>query len=371
MVIAIASPDPIDLTAFRRYRNDPALYQYVNDAQRRYLGGVKHIIDRITQEILYAVDSPYDYDVAFYSVTGSGRYFASSYCDAAFGYMYPGSRFYRAYSTWGSPLGDWDDCYGSRYYGYYAYCSAWRSFYGAFDSNWCRLGNPFLPTMPGPVAGGPQPQPRPNTDMIDTIMSRPVDSYPLIDRKGEPTTNGTTHVVVMQPVREPPNGTRWLSDDEADAISLPARFRREPGDPTRSGRGGRINTRDEGYTRSPGSGLRVSDPNMGDRPPARAPGSAFMPPVREAPRPTVWRDNRRDDSNPAPQRWERPRVSEPRSPSRDSDSRIDRSSTPSGGSSSPSPSTGASTVAPRTDASVTKTDSKASDSKTTGQRKPE
>ncbi|MGQ0639169.1 MAG: DUF4384 domain-containing protein [Gemmatimonadaceae bacterium] len=370
MVIAIASSDPIDLSTFRRYRNDQAYYRYAS-VQRPYIGGVKSVVDRVTQEILYAINSPYDYDIAFYSVTGHSFY-ASAYCDNHFTY-FGGVRYPRAYGDWGSAYGysGFDDCYrSSLYHGYLAYCSAWYAFSGFSDSNWCRFGNPFWPSTPGPIAGGPQPQPRPNTDMIDTIMSRPVDKYPIIDRNTEQPSTGTTRVITMEPVRHAPNGTRWLPEDDSHAISIPSRFRREPGDPGRQG--GRINTREEGFTRSPGTGIRVSDPSAGNRPtpPERSPGNAVMPPVREVPHPTTWRDGDRDGSNhAAPQRWLRPSTSEPRSarPSSGSD-RIDRGSTPAGTS---SPSTGGATVTPRTDASVTKTETKAPDAKSTGERKPQ
>jgi hypothetical protein len=377
MVLAIASSDPIDLTAFRRYRNDVTYHRY-DHLRQPYVGGVKSIVNRITQEILYAADSPYDYDIAFYSVGGNRFFAASAYCDAYYTY-YGGARFRRTYGynhlVAGYGYGDWSDCYGSSFYGgYLAYCSAWHAFsyFSSFD--WCRFGNPFWPSTPGPIAGGPQQpqQPRPNTDMIDTIMSRPIDGYPVIDRKADQASNGTTHVVTMEPVRDAPNGTRWLPDDETDAISIPARFRRDRIDDGR--RTGPINTRDEGFTRGAGGGLRVDDK------PDRSPGSAFMPPVREAPRPMVWRDHSRDadrgTSHTASQSWERPTMYEgPRSPSRaGDDSRIDRGSTSTGSSSGGAASPPA-TMTPRTDASVTRTEgatSKASDAKSSGssERKP-
>ena len=377
MVIAVASPDPIELSAFRRYRNDQNFYHYA-DLQRPYTGGVGSIVDRLSQEILYALDSPYDFDVAFYSSSGGNRY--SAYCTGYYRYPRWGWSTYSAWFAGSLPsLGYLDDCYNRGYYGgYLAYCSAWNAFYGYFDSQWCRFGNPWWHAAPGPIAGTPPPQPRPsNADMIDTVMSRPValerNNGDQSAGSGTSGGNGTTKVVVMEPVRDPPNGTRWLPADENEAISLPARFRREPGEPSRSGGG--FNTRDEGFARSPGTGIRADDPRD-DSKPGRTPGTAFMPPVREPPRPvTVWRDTDRSNggsSYSAPQRWERPTSAEPREPSRSAD-RIDRGST-STGSSSPSAGSGSATVAPRTDASVTKTDagsSKASDAKTTGERKPQ
>ena len=374
MVIAIASPDPIDLSAFRRYRNDANFYHYAN-LQQPYVGGVTSIVDRLSQELLYAPDSPYDFDVAFYSSSGGSRY--SALCSGYSRYPRWG---WTTYSAWfaGSPsLGYLDDCYNRGYYGgYLAYCSAWHVFYGYFDSQWCRFGNPWWQSTPGPIAGTPQPQPRPsNADMIDTIMSRPV----ALERNGDQSAsggtsggNGSTKVVIMEPVRDPPNGTLGVTADENDAISLPARVRREPAEPTRGGVG--FNTREEGFARSPGSGIRADDPRD-DSKPGRTPGTAFMPPVREPPRPvTVWRDTDRGNggsSYSAPQRWERPTMSQPTHPGGGSSSgHIDRGST-STGTSSPA-STGA-TVTPRTDASVTKSDggTKASDAKTTGERKPQ
>ncbi|MGH7713209.1 MAG: DUF4384 domain-containing protein [Gemmatimonadaceae bacterium] len=363
MVIAIASSDPIDLSAFRRYRNDPAYYHYVS-AQRPYHGGVKSILNRLTQEVLYAPDSPYDYDVAFYSVAGRSFYTNAAYTSCQYDYFgYPTSRYYRSYSAWhmGSPLGEWDDCYGSTFF---SYCSTWSVFYGGFPA-WChRLGFPEQPS--GPIAGGPQPgQPKPYVDMIDSIMARPVDKYPVNDGKTEQgaATGGTTHTVVMEPVREAPNGTRWLSDDENDAVSVPPRFRRENADQPRQG--GRFTTRDEGFTRGPGTGIRVADPRAGDQPPERAPGSAFMPPVREPPRPVaIWRDNNNNDrgvTHSSP-RWERPVSSEPRSPS------VDRGSTSAGSGSSSSPAPAVMT--PRTDASVSKTSETKTETKPPPERKP-
>jgi hypothetical protein len=374
MVIAIASPDPIELSAFRRYRNDQNFYHYA-DLQRPYTGGVGSIVDRLSQEILYASDSPYDFDVAFYSSTGGSRY--SAFCSGYYRYPRWG---WTTYSAWFagsiSSLGYLNDCDNRGYYGgYLAYCSAWYGFYGYFDSQWCRFGNPWWQSAPGPIAGTPQPQPRPsNADMIDTIMSRPValerNSGDQSAGSGTSGGNGTTKVVIMEPVRDGPNGTRWLTADENEAISLPARFRRESTEPSRGGVG--FNTRDEGFVRSPGSGVRVDDP--ADTKPGRTPGTVFMPPVREPPRPlTVSRDNDRDRAGSrASPRWERPTLSQPTHPG-GSSGQIDRGST-STGSSSPSTGSAAPTVTPRTDASVTKTDggsSKASDTKTTGERKPQ
>lgn len=372
MVIAIASPDPIDLSAYVRYRNDQTYWRYVS-GQRPYYGGVRRVLDRITQEVLYAPDSPYDYDIAFYSVAGRSFFSNASYAECQYEHLSYPTAYYRSYLSWprGSMVRDWDDCSGGSFYrNHWIYCASWAAVNSGAGSAWCQFWNPNWPVPP--IAGTPQPQPpRPNTDMIDTIMSRPVDKYPLIDRKAEPTTpNGTTHTVYMEPVRETTGGTRWIPEDD-DAISIP-RLRRSANGGRDQPRGGdRISTRDEGFTRSPGTNIRTTDPRAGDQPPDRSPGGAFMPPVRQAPRPEpVWRDNDRPDRGgngyTPPQRWERPVSSEPRNPSSDG-GRVDRGSTSSG---TASPSGAGAAVTPKTEPPKTEPPSKAPDAKASGERKP-
>lgn len=355
MVIAIASHDPIDLSAYRRYRNDQSFWHYAG-GQRPYYGGVRRVLDRITQEVLYAPDSPYDYDIAFYSVAGRGFYSnASFYASCQYDFIgYPGL-YNRSHTWWGaSGFSGWvDDCYGSAFSrAYLAYCASWVVSTGYIH---CPSWNPSWPVPP--VAGTPQPQPpKPNTGMIDTIISRPVAQ--------QPTTNGTTHIVRMEPVRDPPNVTRWLPESENDAISIP-RLRRGANEGREQSRGGdRINTRDEGFTRSPGTTIRTADPRAGDPPPDR--GTTYMPPVRHAPREPMWRDNDRPDRGATPpQRWERPASSEPGEPRHrpSAGSGVDRGSTTG---------TGGAVMTPRTDASVSKTsETKTSETKPPPERKPQ
>jgi len=356
MVIAIASYDPIDLTAFRRYRNDITYYRNVS-GQRPYLGGVRHIVDRITQDILYSPESDFDYDVAFYNVSGHGRY-ANASCN----YRWFGASPYvtRAYVSWvtGSPYGYWDDCFGGFYSLYIFGCASWTVLYTGYvhcrdywDRNW---------PVP-PVSGQPQPEPpKVNISMIDSIIARPVDTYPLLDRKPEPTApNGTTHIVTMEPLRDGPNVTRWMSDNENDAISIP-HLRRGSEDLRDQSRIGRSNTRDEGFIRSPGTGIRFDEPRPGDAP-DRNGGMITMPPVREPPRPEpVWRDDR--GGTMVTPRWDRPVTS----------GTIDRGTTTGGA----SPSSGAVSSpapppapAPTPPAKVTETKT-GTDAKAQAERKP-
>lgn len=324
MVIAVASYDPIDLTAFRRYRNDISYYRNVM-YQRPYIGGVRHIVDRISQEILYSPESEFDYDVAFYNVSGRG-----AFSNASCGTPLFGNRSYatRSYVSWvtGSQYGYWDDCYSGFYSLYLLSCSSWTVLYSGYvhcrnswDRNW---------PVP-PVSGQPQPEPpKVNISMIDSIIGRPVERYPLLDRKPEPTTpNGTTHVVTMEPVRDGPNVTRWVSDNESDAISIP--HLRGNTDLRDQSRIGRANTRDEGFVRSPGTGIRFDEPRPGDAP-DRNGGMITMPPVREPPRPQpVWDTDRGTTMTP---RWDRPVPS----------TSVDRGTSTGGA----SPSTGASVSSP-------------------------
>ena len=301
MVIAIASYDPIDLTAYKRYRNSVSYYRNV-DFQRPYIGGVRNIVDRISQEILYSSESDFDFDVAFYNVAGRG-----AYTNASCGYSQLGNRHYLspAYVSWvtGSPYGYWDDCY-SGFYSLYLYsCASWSLLSSGYvycrnywDHNW---------PVP-PVTGQPQPEPpKVNITMIDSLIGRPVERYPLLDRKPEPTTpNGTTHIVTMEPARDGPNVTRWMSDNENDAISIP--HLRGNTDLRDRSRIGKANTRDEGFVRSPGTGIRFDEPRPGDAP-DRNGGMITMPPVREPPRPEpVWQTDRGTTMTP---RWDRPTPS--------------------------------------------------------------
>jgi len=356
MVIAVASYDPIDLTAFRRYRNDISYYRNVL-YQRPYIGGVRHIVDRISQEILYSPESEFDYDVAFYNVSGRGPFSNASCSNYTF---YPSHRYVaRSYVSWvtGSPLGYFDDCYAGFYSLYLLSCSSWTVLYNGYvhcrnswDRNW---------PVP-PVSGQPQPQPpKVNISMIDSIIGRPVERYPLLDRKPEPTTpNGTTHVLTMEPVRDGPNVTRWVSDNENDAISIP--HLRRGGEDLRNP--GRVNSRDEGFIRSPGTGIRFDEPRPGNAP-DRNGGMITMPPTREPPRPEpVWRDT--DRGTTMTPRWDRPVPS----------SSVDRGTSTGGA----SPSTGASVSSPPPAptppstppaAKVTETKS-GSDAKAQAERKP-
>jgi hypothetical protein len=362
MVIAIASHDPIDLTQFRRYWNDASFYRNVS-SQRPYLGGVRYIVDRLAQEVLFEPDTPFDYDVAFYSVGGGVISHATAQScsyDLDYGYR----RSYAAYiSSYRYDIWN-DDCLSALYSYYWAHCAAWSAFgYPGAYPGWCRTWWPARPGMP-PVAGGPAPeQPGVNTGMIDSVMSRPVDTYPVFQRSPEtPTTSGTTKVITMEPVREAPNGTQWLSDDATDAISIP-RLRRDAG--TSRSTGGRVSTANEGFIRSPGTGIRVDEPRGGN-PPSYSPGMVYMPPVRESPRPErIWRDTERDRNQGyvGTQRWDRPTYS-PTQPGTGS-SRIDRGHT-SGGTPS-SQAGGSATVTPRTDATVTKVTESSSSS---GKEKP-
>lgn len=110
MVIALASPDPIDLSALKKYRNENA-YNYRAAYQQPYQGAVKNIVDRITQEVLYAPDSPFDFDVAFYTSQGATNRHGYA-CDAFYGGAYGSYRRPR-YATYliSSALGVWDDCF--------------------------------------------------------------------------------------------------------------------------------------------------------------------------------------------------------------------------------------------------------------------
>lgn len=312
MVVAIASYDPIDLTEFRRYRNDAYYYRNVT-SQRPYIGGVRHTVDRIVHEILYSPESDYDYDVAFYSVTGRGLYSHANCSYNLFGTRHHATRSYVSWVT-GSPYSYWDDCYGGFYTLYLYSCSSWALLYSGYvycrnfwDHNW---------PVP-PVAGPAQPEPpKVNISMIDSIMNRPVDKYPLLDRKPEPTTpNGTTHIVTIEPVRDGPNVTRWMSDNENDAISIP-HLRRGSEDVREQSKIGRMNSRDEGFIRSPGMGIRTDEPRPGA--PDRNGGVITLPPVREPPREPVWRDDR--SGTTMTPRWERPVPS----------GSIDRGTTPAG-----------------------------------------
>lgn len=361
MVIAIVSPDPIDLSAFRRYRNDYTYYQNASH-QRPYFGSVRHVLERITQEVLYDPDTPYDFDVAFYSVAGRSFFSNASYASCQYDFI--GSPGQRAYSSWHvSRLSGWeDDCYGNPFSrAYFAYCASWAAYSGyALCPSW----NPSWPVPP--VGGTPQPQaPKPGITMIDSIMARPVDKYPLLDRKSEPTTpNGQTVTVYMEPVREAPGGTRWISENEDDAISIP-RLRRASSEGRDASRGGdRITTRDEGFTRSPGTNIRTNDPRAGDQPPDRSGGTVFMPPVRQSPRPEpVWRDNAGPDRVGPAQRWERPVSADPRSPGSSAGSgHIDHGSSSSG---TAPPSGAGAAVTPKTEPP-----SKAPDAKAPPERKP-
>ena len=349
MVIAVASYDPIDLTAFRRYRNDVSYYRNVL-YQRPYVGGVRHIVDRISQEILYSPESEFDYDVAFYNVSGRGSFTSASCNDLLFARRHAVSRSYISWVT-GSPNGYWDDCYSGFYSLYLLSCSSWTALYSGYvhcrnywDRNW---------PVP-PVSGQPQPEPpKVNITMIDSIIGRPVERYPLLDRKPEPTTpNGTTKVVTMEPVRDAPNVTRWVSDNENDAISIP--HLRGNTDLRDQSRIGKANTRDEGFVRSPGTGIRFDEPRPGDAP-DRNGGMITMPPVREPPRPEpVWRGT--DGGTTMTPRWDRPTTS----------TTIDRGTTTTG----TPPSSGVSSSPPPPPAPPPTPPAKATESKPPAESKP-
>lgn len=351
MVIAVASYDPIDLSAFRRYRNDLSSYYRNVATQQPYIGGVRQIVDRLTQEILYSDESEYDYDVAFYNVTGAGGYTNRACSALLFGRHHYATPSYISWVT-GSPYAYWDDCYSSYYSLYLLSCSSWSAVY-SFGRVFCRSwdGN-----WPVPPVAGPQPEPpKVNITMIDSIINRPVDKYPLLDRKPEPTSpNGTTRIVTMEPSRDGPNVTRWVSDDETDAISIPHLRRND--DLRDQSRIGRVSARDEGFIRSPGTGIRVDEPGPG-RAPDRT-GMVTMPPVREPPRPEpVWRDT--DRGTTMTPRWDRPNPS----------GSIDRGSTSSGSASgarsSPPPSPPPAPPAAKATETKTGTDAKAQ-----GEKKP-
>ncbi|MGQ0538218.1 MAG: DUF4384 domain-containing protein [Gemmatimonadaceae bacterium] len=381
MVVAMASYDPIDLTAYRRLRNDRESFHYVNQ-QQPYYGGVRHTVERIAQEILYSPDTPFDYDIAFYTVEG-GRYFAANceylpYDRTSYWVNIHGAYAQNAYGAYYGPGADRSyGCAPSSYYYYYslAYCNSWVALGGFARCAYWNPAWPAPPPPPPPITGGPGP----NTGMIDSIMTRPVDTVgtrwqPLERKTDQPTPNGTTRIVTMEPVREAPVVTRWLPEDPDEALTIPrlrrAANRSEDRGSGSAGGSGRVRTEDEGHIRSPGTGLRY-EPAAPPRP-TRGGGEA-LPPVRQAPRPDrEYRDpGHRTDSYGASQRWERPSYSGPggRDAGGSSRGRIDRGSASAGGSSAGASSAG-SAASSGASTRAQGGGSKAADAKSSGERKP-
>jgi hypothetical protein len=207
-VFAIASHDPFDLSRLAQ-RDFSAWVTGVSVGRpiARYVGDPHRVIARFAQLVLWSDDSPFDYDITYYSVDSPGwvTSFASFYDEPCFD-----SRSYRS-------------GYTSRYGSESFYCNGmpWGLQHCALGYSYFSwyLGVPIgcVPIHRRPqVATGPNPPvPTPVPDSLRVNPWAPDSiSRPNVDKRG--TTNGP-HVMTAEPATAP------VQVDRDRSYSIPPR----------------------------------------------------------------------------------------------------------------------------------------------------
>lgn len=204
-VFAISSYEPLDLSRIqnRDFENDGGV---ANAISHRYMGNPQRIVETFAPWVLWDRDTPYEYDIATYSVEGPTYASASSFCgDSYFGYG----------GSYGA-LYDRSFCHSA--YGYYGlFCSSFLGYGSAlcYDPYFGRFGY-----RGGIIAAGPQnppstpstPEGGPNTKLIPQIPS-PGDDGKI---------TGGQKALVLPTTRPEVGGT--AGDDELNRVySIPRR----------------------------------------------------------------------------------------------------------------------------------------------------
>ena len=125
-VFALASYAPLDLSSFENRDFDRiGGYSEFTVANRSIARRPDVFIDRFAARVLWSVDTPYDYDVDYYSQFGSYAMNAYSLCsDAAFGGYY-GYRYRMGSRTFLSQLSSWE----RMNYPYFSLCNSYYNRY--------------------------------------------------------------------------------------------------------------------------------------------------------------------------------------------------------------------------------------------------
>jgi hypothetical protein len=336
-VFAISSYEPLDLS-----RLQPLDFERLGSAQSffgaRYASSAQSFIEKFAPYVLYAPDTPYDFDVQYYSVNQPTYASAASLC---------AQRRYYGYSAFEDYNGLDSLCRGA--YDSYAMCSTmlWSA-YGFGYQLLCDdffYNNRYWQRPRGVIAGGNPPG--------TTVPPQRGPNIGLIRQLQHPDTIGTKIGPHTANLSTPPS---TLTDDGArkegefdHVYSIPRRVidnlrrddparRNQPSGgegrgatadnwrPTPVDRGGRTDDRGEpaapGRTRNDEEAARGArregrqvepmtrgddrpryEPQPRDDPPPRATPRSAEPPPRESPR--------GDNAAPSPRSTERPQYSPP------------------------------------------------------------
>jgi hypothetical protein len=353
-VFAIASYEPIDLTRFTNadFGFGSASASRFQVANRRYAYRPDEMLERFASWVLYDPNSPFDYDIDYYSVDVPRYANASSLCYSGGSFMYD----------------DFD--VGSGGIGLNRYGSFCRGFYNSYlaclglsiynNYSWCSPYNTGT-IVRGPIATTPTtPTPTPTSDTANVKVIRggqwqpdTVGRIPIDDRRGD-GANGTDaqgraprstdtqqwdHIysiprrAIDDLKRSPLDDTRrkdpvptrnergWVEPDTRGVNSPPPPTRTtNEVPPSRSGPTRNTDAPPRGIGEEP---RRFGGSSDGGAPPPRdTPTRASSPPPREAP--PTYEAPRRESSppprepvtraDPAPQRTATPAAAPPPKP---------------------------------------------------------
>jgi hypothetical protein len=356
-VFALASHAPFDLSRLsQRDFSSWVTGISVGRPTARYVGDPYRVITRFAQLVLWAPDTQFDFDIAYYSVDAPTWVTASSSMNACFNNRYG--------------RGLYGDVYGNEYDDYGTYGYGWNSRYNCSSIGWwlrqCSLGYSYsawalgfpigcFPVLrPRQVANHPNgplpPRPVPDSVKLNPWVADSI-SKPNVDRQGQ--VNGPHRMAVEPSVAPvavggdrsyaiPPRALERMRDrgiregrsaraDDTGPLPMPARpspvavdkpadeavrppremappNRADERVPPRRGRDARADSRGAGRTYDPPP--RTASPSIererrvpaNDRP-ARSSGARNDPPPRAVERAPATRNPPR----PAPVRTEQPR----------------------------------------------------------------
>lgn len=330
-VFAVASYEPMDLSRFQN-RDFESYDGVMNAMARRYTGNPQRIVEKFAPWVLWSQDTPYDFDIATYSVESPSYGSYASFCGGGSYYSDYGSMYDRSFCR--SAYGYYSlFCSGALGYGYTSFC---------YDPLWGRFGYTRQPIIAnGPNAPPTTPTPAekvPNAKLIPQIGRPDVDGkltggLNSLELPGRPTVGGTANDDDFDRVYSIPR--RALDDMRREE-----RIERRPIGEIAVGpeRTGGIDARPTPRDRSdgrPAAGDRpaaVGDRPLGtpgrqnwgrdrENPTTRGDNPRYEPPPRESPRnfdpPSRTSDGGRFDrggrsSEPPPRSFDPPSRSEPR-----------------------------------------------------------
>jgi hypothetical protein len=263
-VFAIASYEPLDLTRFTNADFGFGSASAFQAASRRYAYRPDEMLERFASWVLYDPNSPFDYDIDYYSVDAPRYANAASVCYAGGRFLYDdwdvGSANFGVFNRYGALCRGFYNsylaCLGLSIYNYYSWCAPSNTPIIVRGPN-----TPATPTHPTPtdsteanikVIRGGQWQP-------DTVARIPID-----DKRGDGAKGGDAQ-------GRPPRSTDTQQWDHI--YSIPRRpiddLQRPPLDDPR--RKDAVPTRNErGFVEPDSRGASPTPPRANEVPPRRA-----------------------------------------------------------------------------------------------------